>query len=194
MVLQRKPFVHGLQVPPPQSTSVSMPFLIPSVQEGLACAPQIWPVQDWVMQSDAARHARPSAQSGQLGPPQSVSVSRLSLTLLEHCAGQAKHALLSQSSLRQSVGTRQWRPSGQRGQPEEPPQSMSDSLASLDPLVQGEACEGWQEPLLQMPLVQSLARLQALPTWQAAQEVPPQSMSDSSPSFALFWQPGMPLQ
>jgi hypothetical protein len=59
---------------PPQSTSVSWPFLTLSKHE----APVAWqmpPPQDPLEQSALARQPLPSAQVGQVPPPQSTSVS-----------------------------------------------------------------------------------------------------------------------
>lgn len=65
------PTGHRGQVPPPQSTSDSLPFWMPSVQEGAAQTPS---TQLEVVQSESVSQARPSSQAPQ-GPPQSTSVS-----------------------------------------------------------------------------------------------------------------------
>src|SRR5439155_23487375 len=66
------PAPQGAQAVPPQSTSVSLPFLMRSphiVIRHLSC----W--QKVLLQSPLTLHALPSAQPPQLGPPQSVSDS-----------------------------------------------------------------------------------------------------------------------
>ena len=64
---------HAEQVGPPQSTSVSLPFLMPSKQVG---AVQTLPTQFPEAQSEACKHALPVVHvAPQVGPPQSVSVS-----------------------------------------------------------------------------------------------------------------------
>jgi hypothetical protein len=65
---------HGAQTPPPQSTSVSVPFWMPSVHEDPA-AWQMPATQSALVQSLSAAHSLPVAHLGQLGPPQSTSVS-----------------------------------------------------------------------------------------------------------------------
>ncbi len=60
------------QSPPPQSMSVSVPFLTPSLQAGGA---HCRPLQTPETQSLPSSQALPAMQSGQL-PPQSTSVSR----------------------------------------------------------------------------------------------------------------------
>jgi hypothetical protein len=64
------PVAHSEQVAPPQSTSVSLPFLIPS-EHGWTQRPAAH-ISD--SQSSFFWHAAPSAHAGQL-PPQSTSVS-----------------------------------------------------------------------------------------------------------------------
>src|SRR5439155_19564560 len=67
------------QVVPPQSTSVSRPFIEPSWHWS---ATQVWlrALQKPVWQSPAARHALVSPHLPQTVPPQSMSVSLVSLT------------------------------------------------------------------------------------------------------------------
>ena len=68
---QTWPTVQGAQEPP-QSTPVSLPFLIPSVQE---LAAQMPPTHEFDLQSRFREQVRPEAQ-GLHGPPQSVAVSK----------------------------------------------------------------------------------------------------------------------
>src|SRR5262245_17562176 len=73
--LQRWSAAH-LVHDPPQSTSLSVPFLSASSH---AAAWHTCPEQSVLAQSVPSEHALPSAQSGQSGPPQSTSVSKPSL-------------------------------------------------------------------------------------------------------------------
>jgi hypothetical protein len=65
------PGKQAVQVPPPQSTSLSAPFCTPSLHEGIA---QVPPTHTWLVQSDAIEQLFPGAQAGQV-LPQSTSVS-----------------------------------------------------------------------------------------------------------------------
>jgi hypothetical protein len=69
--VQTFPATHGPQLPP-QSTSVSVPFLTASEQESGA---QVSPAHTREEQSAAERHVFPGEQGAQLVPPQSMSVS-----------------------------------------------------------------------------------------------------------------------
>src|SRR5438876_1032035 len=64
--------MHDAHRPPPQSTSVSLPFLSPSVQPG---ATQLIPTQTDEAQSPAMRHPLPTSHLLVHDPPQSTSVS-----------------------------------------------------------------------------------------------------------------------
>jgi hypothetical protein len=67
---QACPEVQAGQIPPPQSTSVSDPFVTESTQ--------LMQMPDGHMpleQSESTAQTDPSAQTGQLPPPQSTSVS-----------------------------------------------------------------------------------------------------------------------
>jgi hypothetical protein len=70
--MQAFPVAHAAQVPPPQSTSVSLPFLTPSEQVGTRQTP---PEQTLLEQSEEMRQTLPLAQAAQVPPPQSTSVS-----------------------------------------------------------------------------------------------------------------------
>src|SRR5262245_2510319 len=74
------PLPHGAQPPPPQSTSVSPLFAIPSVQVGA----QIPPRQTLPTQSKSEEQPCPVLQRGHWAPPQSTSVSRPSLMPFPH--------------------------------------------------------------------------------------------------------------
>ena len=71
--IQSLPRLHGAQAGPPQSSSVSLPFSLPSRQSGASSA-QRPPSQRPVWQSAGARHSAPAAH-GAHEPPQSTPVS-----------------------------------------------------------------------------------------------------------------------
>src|SRR5687768_6949044 len=73
LTAQSLSFAHAGQVPPPQSTSVSAPFLSTSMQLGVEQTRD--GLQLALTQSPSTAHAWPLMQSGQLGPPQSTPVS-----------------------------------------------------------------------------------------------------------------------
>jgi hypothetical protein len=66
--MQVAPSLQPGHVPPPQSTSVSLPFAIPSVHEGIRQYP---PEHTSEVQSRGIAHACPGAHGSQSGPPQS---------------------------------------------------------------------------------------------------------------------------
>jgi hypothetical protein len=75
------PISHPLQVVPPQSTSVSDPFMTLSVQV------ESWhtlPVHTWLRQSSGTLHGFPAVQRGQVPPPQSTPVSTSFFTPSPH--------------------------------------------------------------------------------------------------------------
>lgn len=83
LALQAKPRAHGEQMPPPQSTSVSAPFFIPSMQ--LAEETQISiALQKLEMQSESEKHIFPPLHFGHVPPPQSMSDSAPFSMLSEH--------------------------------------------------------------------------------------------------------------
>ena len=77
-------FPQVLQLPPPQSTSVSVPFLTPSMHLGGGHLPLHIPFS----QSDPPAHIWPEVHGTQSGPPQSTSVSRAFLTESKQVAVQ----------------------------------------------------------------------------------------------------------
>jgi hypothetical protein len=81
------PFAQPGQVPPPQSTPVSVPFFTPSAH--VACAQRLL-VQTPLAQSVAAVHATPAAHFWQ-PPPQSTPVSLPSLTPSVHVSGAQRN-------------------------------------------------------------------------------------------------------
>src|SRR5204863_7298694 len=78
-LVQSMPVTHVLpgaqcgQLPPPQSMSVSVPFLMLSMQFGVAVE-QIPPAHGGIWQSGSMLHIFPGGHGGQF-PPQSTSVS-----------------------------------------------------------------------------------------------------------------------
>ena len=114
------------QAPPPQSTSVSLPFIMWSVHDGTSHTP---PVQVPLEQSVATRQLLPSPQGPQAGPPQSTSVSVPSLLALAQPA--VWHSPAEHVPPMQSVPARQAFPFPQRSQVPVPPQSMSVSTPSF---------------------------------------------------------------
>jgi hypothetical protein len=160
---------------PPQSTSVSVPFLTVSEHVG------IWqtlgvPLQTPLVQSLAPTHFLPSAQAAHAPPPQSTSVSVPSRTRLLHPVDW--HTVAVQTLLAQSPMTAQCCPSAHfLAGAQDPPQSLSVSVPFL---TVSEHVGAWHVTL-QTPLWQSLGAPQVLPfahVFPGAQ-MPPQSMSDS---------------
>jgi hypothetical protein len=91
------PSTHAVQMPPPQSTSVSSPFFTASAQLGAAQTPA---VHTLLWQSAAPAHSLPVPQSAGQVPPQSTSVSIPFFTMsLQVGAAQrpAVHTPLTQS-------------------------------------------------------------------------------------------------
>ena len=100
-VTQLFPSAQVGQVPPPQSTAVSVPFFTASLH---VAAWQTFPVHTPLLQSEATLHTLPALHPGQL-PPQSVAVSVPFLT--ESVQVGAWHTLLEQTPLVQSLGALQ---------------------------------------------------------------------------------------
>jgi hypothetical protein len=75
--------VHVPQLPPPQSTSVSVPFSTRSVQVGVAQR-LVAGGQTKLVQSAARAQVCPVSQGRQVLPPQSTSVSLPFLATSEH--------------------------------------------------------------------------------------------------------------
>lgn len=121
---------QGRHVPPPQSMSVSSPFLMPSVQVGAA---------DWQI---PALHVDPLGQTLPHAPQFDASVASVTHAPLQAVcpAGQGEQTEFTQLPLVQSPPVAQVLPSSHVGQV--PPQSMSDSLPFLTPSWQ----VGWHCP------------------------------------------------
>ena len=112
---------------PPQSTSVSVPFSSPSVQEGAWQRP---PVQTLLVQSLALTHLRPVPHLPQvLLPPQSTSVSPPFCTVSVQVAALHVSGLPVQTPSVQSLATAQVLVAPHL--PHEPPQSTSVSVPFL---------------------------------------------------------------
>jgi hypothetical protein len=148
-------------------------------------------------QSLPASHSSPSAQSGQLGPPQSTSVSLAFRTPSVQVG--TWHTPPLHTWLEQSLGALQPAPSPQRIQEGAgPPQSTSVSLPFSTPSAQFGTLQkpalqtplghsvplvqvGWQMPPEHPPIAQSVPRKHASPVAHPGQLPPPQSRAVSLP-------------
>ncbi len=183
--LQVLPLAHLAAQLPPQSISLSLPFLIPSAQVGSAV--QIPVTQLVLVQSVPARQVLPLAQSAAQLPPQSTSVSVPFFTPSVQVGAGAAQTPAEQLVLEQSALTPQVLPLAHLAA-HVPPQSTSLSLPFLIPSVQvGSAV---QIPATQLVLVQSVPARQVLPLAQSAAQLPPQSTSVSVPFFTPSVQVG----
>jgi hypothetical protein len=178
--------VHLLQVPPPQSTSVSVRFLCASVQDGwvqVRLGPQIV-----LTQSASWAQPLPSAHfwgvaSARQGPPQSASVSPPFLVWSEQVG--AAHVPPLQTPLTQLLAILHVRFTAHFAQVTpfgSAPQSVSPSRPFLMPSWQVGTWQNLGLPS-HTPLMQSRAKLQVTPSAQGPQTAPPQLMPVSSP----FW-------
>jgi hypothetical protein len=127
-----QPLAHlyvGAQAPP-QSLSVSVPFLTVSVQLG-AWHKLVLLAQSELWQSPLTKHVALSGhlRAGAQMPPQSTSVSAWFCTLSVQVA--AWHTSLVQTPLTQSVGLEQTSPAGHLLQVLAPPQSVPLSVPFL---------------------------------------------------------------
>jgi hypothetical protein len=125
------PSTHFPQLPP-QSTSVSLAFLNPSLQLGAAHI-NIVGLQNPFAQSAATKQALPSTHFGHFAPPQSIAVSDPSFVPFEQPGPTQTppvHKLVSQSS-----AVTQCRPAP-HGAQRDPPQSKSVSSPFLSPSLQ----------------------------------------------------------
>ena len=95
------PFAHLGHAAPPQSTSVSVPFLSASTQVGTAA--QTPPAQLPLTQSPLATQVFPLAHAGQDAPPQSTAVSVPSLKPSEQVGTDGTQMALTQLMLEQSL-------------------------------------------------------------------------------------------
>lgn len=174
--VQSLPTAH-LFVPaqaPPQSTSVSVWFLTPSLQ---VAARQVPAVQTPLEQSPFVAQILVSAQSlpGTQPPPQSVSVS---VPFLTESLQVGALQVVAQTPLVQSVAALQVTPSAHlRAGAQIPPQSTPVSVWFLALSVQVAAVQRLPEHSV---LMQSVPAVQASPAAQRLQVlVPPQSIADS---------------
>jgi hypothetical protein len=164
------------QLGPPQSVSVSVPFLTPSLQ---AAAWQTPLLHTLLVQSPPITQARVAPQGAHAPPPQSVSVSVPFLIASLHVAVMQARVVASQLRLTQSAGKRQFSKSSHGGQLV-PPQSTSVSVPFRNVSVQPGI---WHTAAKQKPVVQSFRSMHVLPGPQLVAQVPPQSTSVSVPFF-----------
>lgn len=187
---QLSPSSHGSQPPPPQSTPVSVPSLSsfehdvhkPAVHCPLAQSPStthICAARSVV----ALVHKMPRERH--TSPPQFLSVSWLSCTLLLHCSNCVSTRHVKEVALHwpvtQSSSPRHREPIVHFCE-HAPPQSMSASLPSLSWFVQLTQTRP-ASPVWQLPLEQSAPVMQREPSTHAEQALlaPPQSTPVSSP-------------
>jgi hypothetical protein len=170
---------HGEQSAPPQSMSVSLPFLMRSVQPAAThfFVPAV--SQCALAQSAFAAHDFVFAHFVAHVPPQSVSVSVPFLIESLHAGATHFFETLSQFLLAQSAASAQ--PFVSAHAEHVPPQSMSVSVPFLMPSPQEMARQ--VPPVPQRLLVQSAAAEQALPSAHFVEQDPPQSTSVSLPFF-----------
>jgi hypothetical protein len=174
------PVPQSPHVPPPQSTSVSAPFLTTSEHVGA------WQVtlQTPLEQSFGAPHVLPvphRAQPGDgVGPPQSMSLSPWFFAPSAHVG--VVQASDTHRVLVQSVPVVQALVGPQRLQLVAPPQSTSLSAWFFTVSVHDGAA---QTLPVQTPLWQSPATRHALPAAQSPQRAPPQSTSVSPPFLTV---------
>ena len=163
---------QGPHVPPPQSTSVSVPFFARSVQA------TVWHVplgQKPEVQSAPLPHFLPTAHLVPQVPPQSTSVSPPFCTPSGQIGGLQ---VTLHTPLTQSLAPVHVLLSGHLGHPG--PQSVSLSLPFFTPSVQSGAL---QVPAGQTPFWQSPGPAHTLPVPHLPQTLPPQSLSVSLPFF-----------
>ena len=173
-LLQVCPAAHLGQTGPPQSVSVSPPFLMPSTQVGLA-GTQTLAAQAPLLQSEPTLQIHPFWHLPQAFPPQSTSVSVPFFTLsLQGALGTMQvlfwHWAKPPTST-QSVAAVQALPMAHLGQLA-PPQSTSLSLPFLSPSLQVAATTAHTPPT-QPALRQSVLPLQVLPLAHLPQVPPP---------------------
>ena len=153
-VAQDRPVAHFVGQDPPQSTSVSVPFLKPSLQVGLA---QRWVtgLQKPEVQSAAAAQPWPTAQvfpwARHVAPPQSTAVSAPFLSPSVQLGVAQRCVVGLQNPEAQSCGTPQPTPSAQvragtRARHVAPPQSTPVSEPFFTPSVHVGAGGGGGEP------------------------------------------------
>jgi hypothetical protein len=140
------------------------------------------PRHEALRQSLIAAHERPAPHAKHSAPPQSTSVSPEFFTPSEQCAGGTQRPPRQRSFVTQSPSIVQALPWAQRAPlaEQEPPQSMSVSLAFRAPSLQLGAAHA---PSWQTPLTQSTFFVHRAPSVHAGQG-PPQS-HDASPGSSL---------
>ncbi|CAF1169825.1 unnamed protein product [Rotaria sordida] len=192
LTLHFKPSSHFGHNAPPQSSSVSGPFSVLSLQVGAKndVPRQITPSQTSLIQSLLSLHFKPSSHLGHNAPPQSSSVSGpLSVLSLQVGAENdvPRQITPSQTSLIQSLLTLHFKPSSHFGH-NPPPQSSSVSgpfsVLSLQLLISVPR----QITPSQTSLIQSLLTLHFKPSSHFGHNPPPQSSSVSCPFTVLSTQ------
>jgi hypothetical protein len=151
---QARPDPQRAHSGPPQSTSVSWPFLALSRQFG---AWQVLSKHTLLAQSEPMTHGPAVAQPMQL-PPQSTPVSSPFLTPSVQLA--PRHVPFVQTPVAQSAPATQPEPAGQSGQTG-PPQSTLVSPPFLTPSVQTAAAQTPSAP--QTPVTHSVPEVQGVP-------------------------------
>lgn len=172
-VLHRSPPLHGGQEPP-QSTSDSQVFRIPSGAHPAASGEHTPARQFFVAQSVPEEQSLPLGQRAHRVPPQSTSVSVPFFAPSVHDAGA--HTPVEHEPLAHSVPDRHAMPVHLRhGPPQSVPVSVPFWMPSLHDVVA-------QIQLTQLaPFWQSVVVTHDLPIGHLEQSMPPQSMSDSVP-------------
>jgi hypothetical protein len=172
------------ELPPPQSTSASSPFLIPSKQLGTW---QTSPVHTPDEQSPPKAQAEPlTHEPPHAGPPQSMSVSPPFFTpSLQVGTWQT---LPVHTPDKQSLAVEHAFESAHAGQPPLPPQSTS--VSSTPFLTPSRQVGAGHVPSLQTLDAQSEGNAHFLLSAQAAHVPPPQSLSVSAPFWTLSLQVG----
>jgi hypothetical protein len=175
------PLAHAEQLWPPQSTSVSLPFLTLSVQLPFEHLPA---VHTPLTQSVPMEQNLPERHGEQL-PPQSMSVSLPFLTTSAQVGSAHKPTV--HTPLTQSAPLPHPFPAAQSGQ--RPPQSTSVSRPFCTASVQIDAWQSLGLPL-QTLLWQSVFALHVLDVPHLVLQLPPQSVSASVPLWTLSLQVG----
>ncbi len=179
------PGAHDGHCAPPQSTSDSLPFRMPSLHD--AATHVIALPHELLAQSAATAHARPSAHAGHAGPPQSTSVSPPSRVVFAHVAGEAHRFVVSQRLWRQSRSTPHTLPAA-HPRAHDPPQSTSVSSPLRAPSKQ--LADAHAPPAHTLD-AQSTARRHVFPFPHGSGQAPPQSTSLSLPSTSPSRQDGV---
>src|SRR5581483_2670265 len=159
------PVAHFGHEAPPQSTSVSVPSFMASVQDTTAVHTPLW--HRFEEQSELTPHCLPLAHLPQTGPPQSMSVSCPSFAASLH--EPATQTLPAHRPVWQSEDTVQALPVAHLGQAG-PPQSTSVSPPFF--IMSEHESTGVHTLFTHSVLAQSVPKEHALPLAQCAHEGP----------------------